>query len=441
MMLGYYLELAIRSLRRNVALTALVIAAVGAGIGASMTLLTTLVAMSGNPIPDKASKLFTAQIDAWGPESRWSASWVHPIMGVTYRDAMALMKAPVGPRKTLMYQVSVTVNPLNGNPFRVPGRATYADFFSMFEVPFRSGSAWGAGEDNARDNVVVLSSRLADRVFPGVDPVGQTISLNSHTYKVLGVIRPWAPTPRFYDLADPYGESEDVYFPFLVAVDQQFQDRESTNCWEAPKEGWRNFISSDCFWLQFWVELPTAAAVSEYQTFLQGYVIEQQQLGRFHLLPRVELYDVNDWIRFYRDRTRHEERANVTIGGAFLLVCLVNAVGLLLAKLSTRAMELSVRRALGASRIDLFLQCMVETFLVGLLGGLLGLILTAAGLKGLRALRDVTDTDIAAAHLYTLDSAMVVITVLVAVVTTVCSGIYPALRASRIQPAWQLKSQ
>src|SRR5665213_1063506 len=101
MMLGYYLELAIRSLRRNVALTALVIAAVGAGIGASMTLLTTLMAMSGNPIPDKSSRLFTAQIDAWGPESRWSTWSARPIMGVTYRDAMALMKEPMGTRKAV----------------------------------------------------------------------------------------------------------------------------------------------------------------------------------------------------------------------------------------------------------------------------------------------------------------------------------------------------
>ncbi|MEJ0008810.1 MAG: hypothetical protein WDM77_21215 [Steroidobacteraceae bacterium] len=65
-MLGYYLHLAVRSLRRNPALTALMIAAIGVGIGASMTMLTNLRVMTGDPIPDKSSQLFAPQIDVWG---------------------------------------------------------------------------------------------------------------------------------------------------------------------------------------------------------------------------------------------------------------------------------------------------------------------------------------------------------------------------------------
>ena len=73
-MVGYYLHLAISSLRRNVMLTVLTVMAVGAGIGASMTMLTTLRAMSGNPIPEKSSQLFVPLIDVWGPDSRDGSS-------------------------------------------------------------------------------------------------------------------------------------------------------------------------------------------------------------------------------------------------------------------------------------------------------------------------------------------------------------------------------
>ena len=66
-MFGYYLQLALRSLKRNVMLTALMIAAIGVGIGASMTTLTVFRAMSGDPIPRKSSRLFAVQIDNWGP--------------------------------------------------------------------------------------------------------------------------------------------------------------------------------------------------------------------------------------------------------------------------------------------------------------------------------------------------------------------------------------
>ncbi|HEY1900476.1 MAG TPA: hypothetical protein VGG49_11845, partial [Steroidobacteraceae bacterium] len=69
-MSGYYFNLGIRCLRRNVALTALIIAAVGVGIGATMTVFTVLLAMSGDPIPAMSSQLFTPQIDVWGPSAR-----------------------------------------------------------------------------------------------------------------------------------------------------------------------------------------------------------------------------------------------------------------------------------------------------------------------------------------------------------------------------------
>jgi len=66
-MFAYYFGLALRSLRRNVVLTVLMIAAIGVGIGASMTTLTMFRAMSGDPIPEKSTKLFAPQIDNWGP--------------------------------------------------------------------------------------------------------------------------------------------------------------------------------------------------------------------------------------------------------------------------------------------------------------------------------------------------------------------------------------
>jgi putative ABC transport system permease protein len=95
-----------------------------------------------------------------------------------------------------------------------------------------------------------------------------------------------------------------------------------------------------------------------------------------------------------------------------------------------------VRRALGASKADLFLQCLVETAVVGALGGVAGLALTAIGLGVERA---ILSTDIA--RLAHLNAGMVAITLTLAVLATVCSGLYPTWRASRVEPAWQLKSQ
>src|SRR6185437_13972322 len=98
-MLGYYLKLAVRSFRRDFGLAALMVIVLGFGIGASMTVLTTLRAIGGDPIPDKSSKLFVPQIDVWGPQSRVGRAGGGPGRGfdsgselpdrLTYRDAMA----------------------------------------------------------------------------------------------------------------------------------------------------------------------------------------------------------------------------------------------------------------------------------------------------------------------------------------------------------------
>jgi len=125
-MLAYYLGLAVRSLRRNIPLMVLLVMVVGFGIGASMTVLTTLRAMAIDPIPDKSSQLFVPQIDAWGPPTRPRGG---PDAGnrlpdqLTYRDAVALVKAQRAIRQTAMYAVSLNMTGADGAPTPISGRA------------------------------------------------------------------------------------------------------------------------------------------------------------------------------------------------------------------------------------------------------------------------------------------------------------------------------
>lgn len=439
-MLAYCFEVAILSLRRNVVLTALMVAAVGVGIGASMTMLTTLVAMSSNPIADKSSQLFVPQLDVTG-----YATEHHDIRNLpwnlTYRDAAAFMKARLGVRQAAMYPLTLNVKPSRGNEFQASGRGTYGDFFAMFEAPFRGGAAWGHKEDEDRANVVVLSTKLADRLFPGGDALGRSVNLGRRDYRVIGVLRPWILTPRFYDLSSgSFSETEDFYLPFSLAVDRQIDaDDYGCDATAIPSDPTAR-LNSDCPWIQFWVELPKPKQVRDFRAFLGNYAVEQQRLGRFKWLPLVALHDVAGWLA-YQGVVPNEVRINALIAAGFLVVCLINAIGLMLAKFAGRATELSIRRALGASRTDLFLQCLTEALLIGLAGGLLGLGLTAAGLSALRHLRGIPSAGSAYGQLLALNVEMVLITFAVATITTIGCGLYPAWRASRVQPGWQLKAQ
>ena len=92
-MFYYYFGLALRSLRRNVVLTVLMIAAIGVGIGASMTTLTMFRAMDHDPIPQKSRQLFAVQIDNWGPKSKgiFFGDKEHLQSQISYIDAVGLM--------------------------------------------------------------------------------------------------------------------------------------------------------------------------------------------------------------------------------------------------------------------------------------------------------------------------------------------------------------
>jgi len=444
--LNYYVELAVRSLRRNVALTALMVTVVGFGIGASMTVLTTLRAISVDPIPDKSAQLFVPQIDAWGPPTRPGG----PIKAdqlpeqLSYRDAMALMRAHRALRQSAMYAVSLDAIGLDGVPFPVPGRAAYADFFRMFEVPFRLGGPWSEADDQGGTNVVVVSAKLAKRLFPHDNPLGKSISLSDRDYRIVGVIDDWNPVPRYYDLTqgqrNGLADAEQVFLPFTTAIAREMPANGSMMCNARPGPGWQGQLASECIWLQFWVELPGAAAARDYRTFLYNYAAQQRRQGRFHWPPRAQLRDVHQWMAL-EISVPDTLRVSSVVAFGFLTVCLTNATGLMLARFSARAGELGVRRAMGASRWDICRQCLIETAVVGLPGGILGLGLTAAGLASQRALHMISGATTAVDRATSLDGTMIFITLALAVSATVCSALYPVWRASHVQPAWQLKTQ
>lgn len=119
----------------------------------------------------------------------------------------------------------------------------------------------------------------------------------------------------------------------------------------------------------------------------------------------------------------------------FLLVCLVNTVALLLVKFLRRGSELSVRRAMGASRVSIFTQLLMEASIIGGGGGLLGLLLAWLGLW---VVRQQPAKYAVLAH---LDTRMLFATFLLAIVASLLAAVFPAWRACRLPPARALKLQ
>lgn len=435
-MFAYYLDLALRSLKRNPALTGLMIVAIGFGVAASMITYSVFRAVSGNPIPDKSAQLFTPQIDSWGPQYNLKGE---PPQALDYTDAMALMRAHAAKRQTLIYPVQLSVLPGGDRslPINANGFAAYGDFFPMFQVPFRYGSGWSGAEDEARAPVVVLSEEFNEKLFGGANSVGREVTLGGHDYRVVGVTRLWNPLPRFYALfgGGTFGEPADFYIPFTRALDLKISSTGNNSCRQRiPTTGWESWLHSNCVWINPWVELDTPAAVARYRRFLEGYSAEQQQAGRFNWAPNVRLRDVTQWLS-YMQVVPPESRIALMVSLGFFVICLVNTIGLLLAKFMRRAGEIGVRRALGASRREIYTQFLIEAGAVGVAGGLLGLLLTAVGVSGVGLLFRPQ-----IARLAHVDLSLIALTLGVAILATVIAAFYPAWRAAHVQPAWHLRT-
>jgi putative ABC transport system permease protein len=437
-MFSYYFRLGLRSLRRNTILTGLMVAAIAVGIGACMTTLTVFRAMSGDPIPEKSSQLYTPQVDNWAPERPPNGSPDNLERLLSYIDVAALKQAHGGKHQAAMFASILSIRPADPQqkPFKAVVRTTDNDFFPMFNVPFKYGRPWTASEDENRSAVVVLTREMNERLFGGQNSVGKIVRMDSEPYTVVGVLEDWQIVPKFYDLqVQPFGRYDELFMPFTRGIEKQMKVLGSIQCNGDSGVGFEGLLKSECIWLQFWVELPSAADADKYRSFLNNYAADQQRLGRFHWAPHTKLRNVMEWLH-YQHVVPNEVRILILVSFGFLLVCLMNAMGLMLAKIMGRAGDIGVRRALGASRAAIFAQCLIETGVVGLAGGIFGLMLTALGLWAARSL--LAKNFAMLAHLDFTDMG---IAVLLALTATVLAGLYPTWRAAHVQPAWQLKTQ
>ena len=433
-MFGYYLNLAVRSFKRNKALTAVMVLAIALGIGASMTTLTVFHVLSGDPIPAKSDRLFYVQLDT--ESMRGYRPGEEPARQMTRFDSETLLKQKRGLRQTLMSggNVVLSSDKPGSSPQLVDARYAASDFFPMFDVPLRYGRGWTAGEDEAKARVAVISRELNDKEFGGADSTGKTLRIDGNDFRIVGVLDAWRLVPRFYDLySDNYGETEGVFLPFSTSRELKMGTQGSTDCWD-DTGGDSRALNAPCTWVQYWVELESAGKAGDYRNYLVNYSNQQRAAGRFERPANVRLRNVVELLEFNKI-VPGDVRLQLWLALGFLLVCLVNTVGLLLAKFLRRSGEIGVRRALGASRTEIFKQCLVEAGTVGLAGGLLGLLLA---LLGLWAVRQQPASYASLAH---LDGPMLLLTFTLAVLASLLAGILPAWRAMQITPAVQLKSQ
>ncbi len=381
---------ALRMMLKSPGFTAVALLALALGIGASSAIFTLVNAVLLRPLPyPDSERLFLVvrqyrqsrnetvsipKIDYWRKHSQaFESLTAFDVIGAGYNLSSA-----------------------EGEPERVRGVRVSADFFRVVGVFPVLGRGFLPEEDlPGGRRVVVLSDGLWRRRF-GADPglLGRSVILGGEPYTVVGLM------PRGFEFV-PEADLWTTLQPVVKTTDQA------------------NYLA--CLG-----RLKPGITVGQARAEMERLAVQFRQQYP-DLMGRNQSFGVF---------SLHEEVAGnirpallVLLGavGCVLLIACANVANLLLARAATRAKEVAIRTALGASRLRLLRQLLTESAVLALAGGALG---TVLGFWGLKALLVASPAGIPLVRI-TLDARVLGFTLAVSLLTGILFGLAPALRASR----------
>ncbi|UQA57147.1 ABC transporter permease [Polyangium aurulentum] len=293
-------------------------------------------------------------------------------------------------------------------PERLLVAAVSPSFFPVLRVEAAPGRTFTPDEEKlGNDRVVLLSHALWQRRFGGDSGlVGRSIQLNGNPHTVVGVL------PRGFALPS----KADLWIPLAPTALDASEERRN----------WRNH--------EIIGRLKPGVTLAQAHEDLGA--IYRRMFGEERsesTAPRVR-------VRTLKDFTVGETGTTLLflLGAvAFvLLIACANVANLLLARTAARGREIAVRAALGAGSGRIAVQFLIESAVLALLGGALGLLLALWGVDALVAI----DPDrLPRAEEIQLDGVVVAFTLGVSLLTGVVFGVIPALHAGRVDPAEVLK--
>lgn len=450
-MFSYQLQLAIRSIRKTPVLCGLMVLALGLGVAAAMITYTTKYAVKKNHLMHKDDTLFFVQTDSWHAKEPFTGGVSNEMPDpISYRDAIAFMKSDIPSRKTVMAVTGGTLSVPDSQvrPVLMRGRLTTKDFFNMFEHTLIYGNSWEAAADTEMRDVMVLDEATNNKLFNGENSVGKNILFEGHLYKVIGVSRrPNGTNLESIDQSVNLGVDQ-FYLPFGLLEEREMSVWRRQFCPEDERdygEGFQALKAGTCLWITHWVEFENPSAKRQYGEFIEQYINEQKEIGFYPRPTRYALSNITEKLEINGGRNAFFDIV-FYFGFGFLIVCTLNSISMLLAKFMKTLPESGLRRAIGANQKTIFAQYLIESSLIGVLGGILGVALTYLGLAVLqRAFTSVPEpngvTTFNLAQLFVPDTKIFLLTLLSAFLASIFAGLYPSWRICRAPAAQYLKQQ
>ncbi|MGZ4812005.1 MAG: ABC transporter permease [Terriglobales bacterium] len=294
----------------------------------------------------------------------------------------------------------------NQNIEDVTIRGATANIIDLSTDKVARGRFFSETEYEHRINVAFIGSDVADRFFASVDPVGKTIMINGVGFEVIGV-------------ADrngtAFGQSQDnfVYVPLTALLKSWGQEGpNASGLWVAVKS------SSPAVMEQ---------AKDQAKAFMRARRHERfEEPDRFGIISSESVTGL--WNQIFGGLAN----ASIGIVSVFLVIGGIVIMNIMLATVTERTHEIGLRKSLGARKSDILLQFMVESSVMAAVGGFLGVVAAFVVTLTVRSLT--------AMPMRTPINA-VILSLVVSTVIGLFFGLWPALKAAKLDPVVALRAE
>jgi putative ABC transport system permease protein len=298
-----------------------------------------------------------------------------------------------------------------GDPERVGGVQVTANFFSLLGVQPKFGRVFSADEEQpGKDKVAVISHGLWQRRFGGdTNTIGQFITVNHERHTIIGVMSPGFNFPRGSEMPAGYAlmAQTDVWRPYSDTA-----------------EYWQNDDTRDLIAIG---RLKSSVAFRQAQAEMTSIARrEAEAKPKTHTGWTIHLRPLSFQVV---GKTRPALFILLGAVAFVLLIACANVANLLLCRSAVRRKEIAVRTALGARRLRIIRQLLVESVLLSVVGGGIGLLL---GAWGVQVILQFSPTNIPRLQETTLEGHVLLFSLLVSLATGILFGLVPAWHASKV---------
>ena len=410
------LRFAARMLRKNPSFTTVAVLTLALGIAANTTVLSWISATLLNPIPGVAH---TSDLVTVMRGDRTD----HPTPPFSYPDLRDLSERTQTFSGLLGYHDDYMSLTGVAKPERIYGALTTANYFDVLGVHPILGRAFLPEEGTLRAGaaVIVIGYAVWQNHFAG-DPqiVGKTIQINRHPYTVVGV------APRDFTGCAP-GLRTELWIP--VSMDR--------DVWGFNRPDYRGI-----FWLNVLGKLRPGVtknqAQAELNLLMRGIA---ERFSEDHRDSPNEISLDPLWRSPFGINGYLYKILPMLLGlaGVLLLLACANVASLLLVRSVGRRREIAIRLGMGASRKQIIRQFLIESLLLGLLGGTAAIAITVWTSRSIVAF--FPPSSLPLTHDAHIDQRVLFVTIAVSILAAIIFGIFPALRSSSLPVQSVLKEE